>query len=625
MDPDLIDPNLVFAKTASGEEAVLQRTRVVQRNTRMVLILVDGNATVAELCDRTGNPQMTRSALLELESDGLVDRRTAVDSVWQRSDKAKWRAAADETTAPVSEFSTFGGNQQTPPGPSSSASDDTPLAVEGAPASQAEEPPQAGRAVPAVDDVSPSESGTVFFSRAQAGGEESAAPAADAVGQASSVFDRWRPAWLKAEGGQPSAQARANRPRFLVTWPLVVILILLLPLVLVLLLKLIFPYLNYQPVVEAALRQSTGRTASVDEMGIDLLPTPGLLLNGVRLVAAGDGPALVIRQVRLRPALTALFAEKILFDDVELSGLVLSPMTIADLAQILESTASPSAQGAAQHVSIENAELAVAGLAIGDLRGEISVSSAGLLQAVSLHSANRNLTFDAQPLGTGFSIAIEGLKWSPDARSRQAAVESFVLQGELHDTTLAVERMEFRVFGGLLTGKATLRAVAEPVLSGELAFERINAKKLAEALGVGIGFLGEGTGKLRFSAAADAWPSLLSTLRGDGTFTIRRGSLPGIDLPEALRRAPTVPLALGGATRFEQLSGVVSLTPGFVHFSQLNLSAGAMQSAGHIDIGRDLDVRGRMDVEMRGRGSHAMMPVTISGSLNAPLLKTADR
>ena len=137
MDPDLIDPNLVFAKTASGEEAVLQRTRVVQRNTRMVLILVDGNATVAELCDKTGNPQMTRSALLELERDGLVDRRAAYDSVWQRGEKARQRAASDETTAPVSEFSSFGTKEQTAPPPlpasQASASFDVPPAREASP------------------------------------------------------------------------------------------------------------------------------------------------------------------------------------------------------------------------------------------------------------------------------------------------------------------------------------------------------------------------------------------------------------------------------------------------------------------------------------------------------------
>ena len=63
MDPTLIDPDLIYAKTVAGEKAMQERTRVVQRNIRMVLILVDGNATVAELCNRTGNAQLTLSLI----------------------------------------------------------------------------------------------------------------------------------------------------------------------------------------------------------------------------------------------------------------------------------------------------------------------------------------------------------------------------------------------------------------------------------------------------------------------------------------------------------------------------------------------------------------------------------
>lgn len=619
MDPDLIDPNLVFAKTASGEEAVLQRTRVVQRNTRMVLILVDGNATVAELCDKTGNPQMTRSALLELERDGLVDRRAAYDSVWQRGEKARQRAASDETTAPVSEFSSFGTKEQTAPPPlpasQASASFDVP------PAREAPTPARGPR--PTVHDPAPSESGTVFLSRAQAAGTSSAAPVEDALGPLS-VPERWRPPWFGGERQPRRVQVSAHRPRFILTWPLVVILLLLVPVVLALVLVLIFPYLNYQPAVEAALTQSTGRQARVDSLGIDLLPTPALRLDGVRLEGVGEGAPLVVGKARLQPVLSKLFAERMLFDDVELRDLVLAPSTFGELAQALQTAARPGARAGVRHLSLSNAELALAGLVIGDLRGEITLSGEGLAEVIALHSANRELSFEARPQATAFAIRAEGLKWRPRANSSQV-VDSFVLQGELRAMTVNVDRMEFRVFDGLLSGKATLRAGSEPLLSGEIAFERVNARKLAEALGFEQGFLGEGTGRLRFSAAADAWPSLLSTLQGDGTLTVKRGSLPGIDLPEALRRAPSVPLALGGATRFEQLTGAVRLTPGFIHLSRLSLSAGAMQAAGYIDLGRELDLRGRMDVEMRGRGEHSALPVAISGSLNAPLLKAADR
>lgn len=82
-----MEPTLIYEKTSSGEEAVRQRTRVVQRNTRMVLILVDGKSSVADLCEKTGNPQLVESALQDLERDGLVVPIIAQDSVWEQSKK----------------------------------------------------------------------------------------------------------------------------------------------------------------------------------------------------------------------------------------------------------------------------------------------------------------------------------------------------------------------------------------------------------------------------------------------------------------------------------------------------------------------------------------------------------
>ena len=73
-----------------------QRTRVVQRNMRMVLILVDGNATVADLSAKTGNVQLVENALHELEQSGFIELRVEQDSVWEQSKKvaAEIKAAA---------------------------------------------------------------------------------------------------------------------------------------------------------------------------------------------------------------------------------------------------------------------------------------------------------------------------------------------------------------------------------------------------------------------------------------------------------------------------------------------------------------------------------------------------
>ena len=68
-----MDPNLIYVKTTAGENAIQERTRVIQRNVRMVLILVDGHSSVADLTRKIGNSQLTENALTELEGAGFIE------------------------------------------------------------------------------------------------------------------------------------------------------------------------------------------------------------------------------------------------------------------------------------------------------------------------------------------------------------------------------------------------------------------------------------------------------------------------------------------------------------------------------------------------------------------------
>ena len=67
-----MDKKSVFVKTKEGEDAVRQRTRLVQRNLRNILIMVDGQATLADLAKRFGDENATRTALADLVNSGLI-------------------------------------------------------------------------------------------------------------------------------------------------------------------------------------------------------------------------------------------------------------------------------------------------------------------------------------------------------------------------------------------------------------------------------------------------------------------------------------------------------------------------------------------------------------------------
>lgn len=629
MDPELIDPELIYAKTASGEEAMLQRTRVVQRNVRMVLILVDGNATVAELCDKTGNVQLTQNALLELEDDGFIERRVDEDSVWTPGRKGSQSIRAGRSAADSSTL----GDSSTSGAPSTSGNEPTRIIPfpESRRVSLPSSPPSTSP--PSSSSLSPSaltpphytvgpQSGTVFLPKAEAMPELAAATSATQP-PPRSLVNRLRH-WM-SELGQDLQPLRHGQIRLHLSWPVVVMLGILSFSVLLALLVLVawaFPYGRYLPEVEAALARQTGQTASIEQMHVTFFPTPGLLLTNVRLRDQDKGDDVRIAELQLQPVLGTLLSPTVAFREMALSGIDVSAENIASLSRMFASAAREAgAAGVPPRVAIARADVAFAGLGFDGMHGQVELSDDGLLQSVSLQSADRSVHIEATPAAGRLAVSIEGLGWRPSANS-PIRLDSFSLKGEIDGFIFVVDTLDLRIFDGRVRGALILRADGAPAIAGEIDFERIDATLFGAALGIGGQFEGDAAGKLRFSAMAEKWSRILFAIYADGNFTIGRGSLGGIDLPEAVRRAAGTPATLGGATRFEQLSGTIRLTPDHYRFNRLLLQAGTMQSTGQIEVSGDQQLRGRMDVQMRARADQAAVPVSIGGSLQTPQLQT---
>jgi hypothetical protein len=614
MDPDLIDPNLVFAKTAPGEEAMLQRTRVVQRNIRMVLILVDGNATVAELCDKTGNAQITQDALLELESDGFIERRVEENSVWRHGANAQKRKNLSGVELDTG-FSTEGENPASGSMPPRSLFSNNPETC-------SIPFPESGGSRPSLTPdpaATAPHSLTVFHPRSTP--DAPATPSPPYPG-----------CWIVC---RPSSDATARqRPRITdryagvalrrsLTWPM--------SLLIGLLDRLLppslsgccsFPYAAYLPEFETAIGQTTGRTVTVGAMRVTLFPKPALLLEELRFARTADSEEIWIPALRLQPAIGTLLSSKILFRQAELSGLSLSAQTIASLARMLESATRPSAPTGVLQVSLAEAEISFAELAIGELSGDFKLSDDRRLESISLRSADRKLQVRLEPTASGIAIQLDGLAWRP-AQGSPYLFDSLELKGEIAGPDFTIKTLEARIFDGLVRMATVLHANRHTAMTGEMTFERINARAFGEALGIGPQFEGETRGNLKFSATSANWPAILSALQASGDFSIRRGSLGSIDLPEAVRRGSTTPMTLGGRTRFEELSGAITLTPSASRFSRLSLDAGLMHSSGQIEVARNRQLQGRMEVQMRGRTDHTTMSILISGPLNSPQTQTA--
>lgn len=628
-----MDPNLIYAKTTAGEEAILQRTRVIQRNVRMVLILVDGQSTVADLSLKTGNQQLTENALLDLEKGGFIELKAEQDSLWQESRRValEIRNAAIEKAIPFTPSGIRGENQ----GLKESGAEENLSKL--SPASH--EVPISMHSVfntPVLDNfpvsqfsIPPTQLGAIDKELPEAGSREKRSKASRKA--AKRERSPYRPSFLRR---MKSLMARVEHEHELeeenvkikpvrrgarssIGWPAMVFFVLLGILALGYLAIVFFPYEILLPDAEAAFSRSMGRPVKIGAIRAEVYPVPGLLLKRVQVEA--DKEEIRIEEILLKPELDSFFASRKVFSKAVLIGMKLPAESIAGLAGVVSSLSDPASRVGVRHIGFEKSEVSFGGLGFRGLEGEVRPPASGALPSLSMSFPDRSLTILAQPVIQGLEVTLDAFNWRASQGS-PFVFDSASLKGKLENGAFAIGKLELRIFDGLIQGTAVMRADAGPAIAGEILFERVNASRFGEALGIGKRITGEAAGKIRFSAMSEEWESIFSAMTADGEFSIRRGSIVGIDLAEAVRRVSGGPVQ-GGLTAFEDLTGRMKLSPERYQFSGLVMNSGRMRSVGHVDINKGLKLNGRMELQLQGTANQARVPVAIDGTLNSPTVQ----
>lgn len=604
-----MDPNLIYVKTASGEEAMHQRTRVMQRNLRMVLILVDGKSTVSDLALKIGNQQLTESSLVELEEGGFIAPHVAQDSLWSESKKV----AQEIRSAALNKASQIVSPEKVP-----------------------EKVPEVDQGVGLLEGSAFSKSAFPFppmpFSNTDRPlvpqtTEKPAKKRKPSVETTDVLAKFAKPFKGLFSGGEPLDQPqvsikpiRRGGQRNSLTWSAILTLAFLLLVVLSVLTVLFFPYGIFRADVEAAIARSTGMPVTVGSIRGEIYPNPGLMLADIKF--GKDDRVVAVSEARLLPELGSVLEPKVNFRQVVLSGVSFPAASIAGFPDLFASLAAPESRFALSRVRFEKTEVAFGGLALSGLEGEAKLAASGLFQSVLLHSADRSVNLEAKLQGTAIEVNVDALAWRPSEASR-FLVNSANVKGVLENGALTLRDIELRVFDGLVKGVAILRAENKPSLVGEIEYERINATRLGEALGIGQLLAGDASGSLRFSGLSENWATIFSSMEADGAISLARGSIRGIDLPEAVRRVSRGSVQ-GGATQFEQLSGTIKVTDSGYQLSGITINSGLMHSSGNVEVDKDMKLKGKMVLQMRGSANQMRVPVLLGGTLMVPEVRAGS-
>lgn len=587
-----MDRNTVFVKTRQGEEAVRQRTKLVQRNLRSLLIMVDGRTTVEELSRRFGDVNAAQAALAELQAGGFI------------------ADVAELATAPA------------PAQPGTTAAEEVPVLTSALPAAEAALGPEAvGAAATEMplleyESVAPPLQPTAPAAAAPAGEgwlarlrRGLAAGRRKAAGRAGAL-----PA-PAAQGTTDDSDERALtvRPRPVIGWGRLVALLAGATAVLAALTFLFYPYGRHAAEIEHHASLMFRDKVKVGTVGFSLLPTPRFVVTDL---AVGEGePYLRIARLQALPDLLSLAGERTRLRELRLEGVSVRDAGLASLARA--AAATPALE--VRHTVIGTLALVAAGVRLDGFGGELRTAAGGGVEAVELTNAEATLALRLRPQEGGYHLTATAQGWKPPF-APALNVPWLEAEGQLRSGGLTLERIEARVADGLLAGRAELMWGSDARFGAELELKHVDAAKLLAALGAQPGVEGQTDAHLRLAARADAPPRLAERLQVSGRFEFGRGVVKGFDLAEAARTRGPV---RGGETRFERLSGSLGCDGGDCLLDGLSLISGRMSATGRVEIPGEGPLKGALGVELKGSAATVRVPLAVTGTVRDPVLTPA--
>jgi hypothetical protein len=184
---------------------------------------------------------------------------------------------------------------------------------------------------------------------------------------------------------------------------------------------------------------------------------------------------------------------------------------------------------------------------------------------------------------------------------------------------LMLSGIQARLYGGKLSGEVSINR-KDALVEGDIAASSITMNHLVEALTNEVLFTGTMDSAAKFSIRTVGDDELPANLRLTGDFHLRNGTLTKVDLLQAASSPGTI-ASKGGATRFDDLTGLFKVDEAGYHFRRVKISSGSLNAEGRVDIAPSLQLSGTLDADVRGTGGLVSMPMNVSGTLNDPVVR----
>ena len=371
----------------------------------------------------------------------------------------------------------------------------------------------------------------------------------------------------------------------------------------------VWPLDEYISPLENIISAQIKQPVRFKKMNFALLPMPKLELHTVTM---GKNEELKIKDVVLNFDLSALFAATRSINKVQLINISLSTTSVNDVLPWLQSAGGiekyPVARIELSGVNIQNKDIQLPllnGFADFDPQGKFTNSnlqSADSKMQIDLHAQDRLIQIE-------LNVHDGHLPILPEINFKDFSANGIIANNEI-----VFSEVFAHIYGGTLTGKATLNWSRGWKLMGQ-----INAKSLElKTLFPDFGITGELYGDAVVSMIGPTLPELDDTPRLEGSFEIKNGVISKLDL-ETTARFGSRP-GVAGHTDFSELAGMFKVNTRSQRYTLNSISAGATSATGIIEVDEKHQLSGKFQVDIVGVNS-GKVPLKLTGTPSDPSLE----
>ncbi len=359
--------------------------------------------------------------------------------------------------------------------------------------------------------------------------------------------------------------------------------------------------------------EKLGAPLRIESLTLAFLPTPRVYLRGIQF---GNAREMVIDSATVVLDVTTLFSETRTVSRLYLDKPVIKQEALVMLRQLSDHKTEGPPPLAVRQINVNGAELRWGDVEIPVFNAHVVLGKDYRLDLLQIDSTDGKLHVEASPKPEGYAATIKAEQWlfpaGPAIRIDRLDVELLYAGQKLH-----VPHIDAQLDHGRFVASCDLDFSQEWRLDSKFSVHGIELDDASKLFTKGIKVSGQISGDGGLSGEANNLESLQDVLALDFRFHVRNGVLHGMDLAKAatlLVKQGTH----GGETRFDEFSGVLKMRGKQIELQHAKVSSGLLVAGGHVRVGQDKKLSGRVEVELKQSLSMVAIPLEISGTLEKP-------